>query len=141
MDRNQGRLLAGVGWGGGKLRGKEPREKKDREKGCSQRREHSTIPLSHSVFSLKLEMFCFCTRMHTLSHSIMSNTITHQASPSMGFSRQKYWNGLPFPSPEDLLIQGMEPRSHTLQMDSLLSEPPGKLHFVVRSIRIHTIRG
>ena len=45
---------------------------------------------------------------------------------SVEFSRQEYWSGLPFPSPEDLPNPGMEPRSHTLQADSLPSEPPGK---------------
>ena len=44
----------------------------------------------------------------------------------MGFSRQGYWSGLPFPSPEDLPHPGVEPRSPTLQADTLLSEPPGK---------------
>ena len=43
----------------------------------------------------------------------------------MGFSRQEYWSGLPFPSPGDLPNQGIEPRSPALQADSLLSEPPG----------------
>ena len=44
----------------------------------------------------------------------------------MDFSRQEYWGGLPFPSPEDLPNPGTEPGSPTLQADSLLSEPPGK---------------
>ena len=44
----------------------------------------------------------------------------------MGFSRQEYWSGLPFPSPGDLPDPGIEPGSHTLQADALLSEPPGK---------------
>ena len=44
----------------------------------------------------------------------------------MGFSRQEYWSGLPFPSPADLPDPGTEPESLTLQADSLLSEPPGK---------------
>ena len=39
-------------------------------------------------------------------------TVAHQASPSMGYSRQEYWSGLPFPSPGDLLDPGIEPRSH-----------------------------
>ena len=38
-------------------------------------------------------------------------TIAHQASLSMGFSKQEYWSGLPFPSPRDLLDSGMEPIS------------------------------
>ena len=45
---------------------------------------------------------------------------------SVEFSRQEYWSGLPFPSPEDLPNPGMELRSPALQADSLLSEPPGK---------------
>ena len=44
----------------------------------------------------------------------------------MGFSRQEYWSGLPFPSPEDLPDPGIEPRSPTLQAGALTSEPPGK---------------
>ena len=51
-------------------------------------------------------------------------TIAHQAPPSMGFSRQEYWSGLPFPSPGDLPNPGIEPRSPTLQADALTSEPP-----------------
>ena len=46
-------------------------------------------------------------------------TVAHQAPPSMGFSRQEYWCGLPFPSPGDLPDPGIEPRSPTLQADAL----------------------
>ena len=53
-------------------------------------------------------------------------TVAHQAPPSMGFSRQEYWSGLPFPSPGDLPDPGIEPRSPALQADDLTSEPPGK---------------
>ena len=53
-------------------------------------------------------------------------TVAHQAPPSMGFSRQEYWSGVPFPSPEDLPNPGIEPRSPELQADALTSEPPGK---------------
>ena len=41
-------------------------------------------------------------------------TIAYQVPPSMGFSRQEYWSGLPFPSPGDLPYAGIEPRSPTL---------------------------
>ena len=44
----------------------------------------------------------------------------------MGFSRQEYWSGLPFPSPGDLPDPGIEPWSPTLLAGALLSEPPGK---------------
>ena len=50
----------------------------------------------------------------------------YQAPPSMGFFRQEYWSGLPFPSPGDLPVAGTEPRSPTLEADDLTSEPPGK---------------
>ena len=53
-------------------------------------------------------------------------TVAHQGPPSMGFSRQEYWSGLPFPSPGDLPDPGIEPRSPALQADALPSEPPGK---------------
>ena len=51
-------------------------------------------------------------------------TVACQAPLSMKFSRQEYWNGLPFPSPGDLPDPGSEPRSPALQSDSLPSEPP-----------------
>ena len=53
-------------------------------------------------------------------------TVTHQASPSMGLSRQEYWSGLPVPSPGDLPNPGIEPRSSALHADTLTSEPPEK---------------
>ena len=42
----------------------------------------------------------------------------------MEFSRQEYWSGLPCPPPGNLPNPGIEPRSPTLQADSLQSEPP-----------------
>ena len=44
----------------------------------------------------------------------------------MGFSRQEYWSGLPFPSPGDLPDPGIKPGSPALQANALTSEPPGK---------------
>ena len=55
-------------------------------------------------------------------------TAAHQGPPSMGFSRQEYWSGLPFPYPGDLPNPGAKPRSATLQADTLPSEPPGKIN-------------
>ena len=49
-----------------------------------------------------------------------------QAPPSMGFSRQEYWSGVPFPSPGDLPNPEIEPGSPALQADSLPTEPLGK---------------
>ena len=54
---------------------------------------------------------------------VTPSTVDYQAPPSMGFSRQEYWSGLPFPSPGDLPNLGIEPRSPALQTDALPSEP------------------
>ena len=50
---------------------------------------------------------------------------------SMGLPRQEYWSELPVPSPGDLSNPGIEPRSPTLQADSLLPEPPKKSLFLI----------
>ena len=62
----------------------------------------------------------------SLSFVVDSWTIAHQASLCMGFSRQEYWSGLPFPSLGDLHDPGVKPRSPALQAVSLPSEIPGK---------------
>ena len=70
--------------------------------------------------------------MLLLSHVLLfltSWTVAHQAPLSMGFSRQEYWDGLPFPSPGDLpnpKIKPASPRSLALQANSLQTKPPGK---------------
>ena len=58
-------------------------------------------------------------------------TVACQALLSMRFSRQEYWSGLLFPSPEDLSDPGIEPGSPALQADSLSSELPGKPQLTV----------
>ena len=55
-----------------------------------------------------------------VSDSAAPWTVAHQAPPSMGFSRQEYWSGLPFPSPGDLPDPGIEPGSPALQADATL---------------------
>ena len=47
-----------------------------------------------------------------------------------GILQQEWWSGLPLPSPGDLPNPGIEPRSPTLQAESLVSEPPGKPHVI-----------
>ena len=59
-----------------------------------------------------------------MSDSVTPWTVAHQAPPSLGFSRQEYWSGLPFPSPGDLPHPGNERMSPALQAESLPSEPP-----------------
>ena len=53
-------------------------------------------------------------------------TIAHQAPLSLGFPRQEYWSGLPFPSPGDLPNSGIEPMSPALAGRSFTAEPAGK---------------
>ena len=53
-------------------------------------------------------------------------TIACQAPLPMGFFRQEYWSGLPFPSPTDLPDPGIKCGCSALQVDTLLYEPPGK---------------
>ena len=64
--------------------------------------------------------------------SLEEGVVTHSsilAPLSMGFPRQEYWSGLPFPSPGNFPNPGIEPRSPALQADSLPFEPPGKPTF------------
>ena len=70
-------------------------------------------------------------KSESVSHSIMSDSlwpnglyVTHLVPLSMEFSRQEYWNGLPFPSPGDLPNPGIKPRSPALQANSVPAEPP-----------------
>ena len=53
-------------------------------------------------------------------------TVAHHGPLSLEFSRQEYWNGMPYSAPGDLLDPEIEPGSPALQADSLPSEPPGK---------------
>ena len=55
---------------------------------------------------------------------------------SVEFSRPEYWSGLPFPSPGDLPNPGIEPRSPTLQVDSLPTEPPGNPSTLWRTLKV-----
>ena len=60
-------------------------------------------------------------------------TVACQAPPSMRFSRQEYWSGLPFPSPGGLPDPGIEPRSPALQADSFPTELQGKPTVLIES--------
>ena len=61
-----------------------------------------------------------------MSDSVIPWIVARQAPLSMGFSRQEYWSGLPFPSPGDLPHPEIKPGFPALQADSLQSEPPEK---------------
>ena len=90
--------------------------------------EPKARPLTVDCLS-NLSLFIFLAVVKLLSHVrffVTPWTIICQAPPPMGFSKQEYWSGLPFPSPGDLADPGIEPGSPTQQADSLLSELPGK---------------
>ena len=52
-------------------------------------------------------------------------TVACQAPLSMGFSRQEYWSGLPFPSPRDRPDTEIKPISHALASGLFITEPSG----------------
>ena len=52
-------------------------------------------------------------------------TVAYQAPPSMEFSKQEDWSGLPFPSPVNFPNPGIKPGSPALRANALLTEPPG----------------
>ena len=71
--------------------------------------------------------FCLCYQeVKRKSFSCVRLLATSRTIQSMEFSRTEYWSGQLFPSPGDLPNPGMEPRSPTLQQESLPAEPPGK---------------
>ena len=67
-------------------------------------------------------------------------TVAHQAPLSMRLPRKEYWNGLPFPSPEDLSDPEIEPMSPALTGSFFTSEPPGmpSVTFLIRSVMLKT---
>ena len=82
-----------------------------------------------------------CSKLKFLSRVLLfgtPRTIAYQVSLSMGFSRQEYRSGLPFPSPGDLPNAEIKPRSPTLQADTLPSEPPGKPKNVQTITQLHS---
>ena len=75
---------------------------------------------------------CVCAQSYPTLETLW--TIARQAPLSLGFSRQEYWSGLPFPSLGDLPDLGIEPRTPVLQTDTLLSEPPNLYLFLIMDL-------
>ena len=95
--------------------------------------KHSTRDSERSVQSRMWVLSCFsCIQIF-----VTRWTVACQAPLSMGFSRQEYWSGLPFPSPGDLPNPGIEPGFPALRADFKLSEPPGKPWYVLESLQNH----
>ena len=70
-----------------------------------------------------------------MSHSSTPWTVAHQTPPSVGFSRQEYWSGVPLPSPGDLPDPGIEPGTPAMRADALPCEPPGNPPFSTLNLR------
>ena len=92
--------------------------------------EHSVELLCYSMFSLVIYFIHRRVYKKRKFHScvqffVIPWTVACLASLSIEFFRQKYWSGLPFPSPGDLSNPGIEPKSPSLQADSLPTEPLG----------------
>ena len=75
-----------------------------------------------------------CVSPLVVSDSVTPRTVALQAPPSVRFSRQAHWSGLPFPSPGDLPDPGIEPGSHELWADSS-RQPP----LVVESVPVDAV--
>ena len=78
-----------------------------------------------SPFQQECGLGCVCAQS-CLSSNLVDSTATCQPPLSMGFPRQEFWSGLPFPSPGDLPDPGMEPMSLALASIFFITEPPGK---------------
>ena len=103
----------------------------------------STPHTAHKQAHASVYLFVCISKVKSLSRVQLFATlwaVAYQPPPSMGFSRQEYWSGLPFPSPVDLPDPGIEPRSPALQADALFSEPPGKPLLVTASSKNNVIR-
>ena len=86
-------------------------------------------PHCENEYSLCSRVYSHCAVLSRLSCVwlfVTSRTVARQAPLSVGFSREEYWSGLPFPSPGDLPGPEIKLKSPALQVDSLPSELPGK---------------
>ena len=90
------------------------------------------LSVSETCFQEEMKSRCYSepsTRCGLNGRSLLFATpwtVACQAALSMGFPRQEYWSGLPFPSPGYLPDPGIEPLSPALEADALTSEPQGK---------------
>ena len=93
----------------------------------SKSRHLSSLLFSHTIFQTQDFSTCVCA--HVLSHVRLFATpwtVPHQAPLPMGFPRQEYRSGLPFPSPRDLPDPGIKPASPALAGGFFPADPPRK---------------
>ena len=94
----------------------------EREEICKKYLSYGQFPLTLNTWNALSSSECVSCSV--VSNSVTPQTVAHHVPLSMGFSRQEYWSGLPFPSPGYLPSPGIEPGSRALQADTLPSEPP-----------------
>ena len=97
--------------------------------------------LTHSLTVDKLQVLsvphlCVLSHFSHVWHCATLWTTARQTPLSMGFSRQKYWSGLPCPPPGDLPNPGIKPRSPALQADSSPSELQGNPPYLFLSLSL-----
>ena len=85
---------------------------------------------NHKVLYVVKRKMCktYLCYVRMLSHVLLfvtPGTVAYQAPLSLGFSRQEYWSGLPFPPPGDLPVPGIEPTSPALAGGFFTIDPPG----------------
>ena len=98
-------------------------EKSENQTSCS------LLLLTPLLYALAQTLYmCVCILSHSSRVQLFATawTVVHQAPLSMGFSRQEYWSGLPFPSPGDPPNPGIKPVSPALADVFFTAEPPGK---------------
>jgi len=78
------------------------------------------------LFFTRLYIYMLCLVTSVVSDSVTQWTVACRLLCPWGFSRQKHWRGLPCPPPGDCPNPGTKPRPLALQVNSFLSEPPGK---------------
>ena len=91
--------------------------------------------LNHAGLKKPNKLGCICA-WSIMSDSVIQQTVAYQAPQSMGFSRQAYWIGLPFPPPEDLPYPGIKPRSPALAGRFFTTEPPGNQNLAEMWLKI-----
>ena len=97
------------------------------------------LKASIKISKIKCVCVCVCVSRSVVSSSLRSHGLLWQASLSMGFSRQEYWSGFPFPPPGNLPDPGNEPKSHYVshwQLGSLPLAPPGKPPYFVINVTV-----
>ena len=93
--------------------------------------KHRTLVLEPQIDRL-CPCFCYCCCLVGKSYLTFATpwTVAQQAPLSLGFLRQEYWNGLPFPSPGDLPKPRIKSRSPALQADASHLCHLGRLYFL-----------